>query len=226
MKTIIYTIIILVMIGSITAYISGKIAKPEKIDLKTGDLLFTVPAQRNGASYLSKAIDEVTQTELATNYTHIGIVETDDAQNIWVIHAEPEKGVCREPLQQFLESRDHADIYRLQESYRFAIPEAISNAQLCIGQPYDYAYLLNDSSHYCSGFIFAIFESNGIFELEPMTFIDQETGDFHPLWEVYYEKLGIHIPEGKPGCNPNGMATSNKLEKTGTLRPKRAVSNK
>jgi hypothetical protein len=29
--------------------------------------------------------------------------------------------------------------------------------------------------------------------------------------------MGIEIPEGQAGCNPNGMAASDKIEKVGNL---------
>jgi hypothetical protein len=29
--------------------------------------------------------------------------------------------------------------------------------------------------------------------------------------------MGLEIPEGQPGCNPNGMAASGKLKKLGEI---------
>jgi hypothetical protein len=37
---------------------------------------------------------------------------------------------------------------------------------------------------------------------------------------LHYQKLGIHIPEGELGCNPNGLASSEKLERMGVLNDK------
>ncbi len=53
--------------------------------------------------------------------------------------------------------------------------------------------------------------------LNPMTFKDPETGEFLPTWIEYYEKLGVEIPEGQPGCNPNGLASSDKLIRLGLV---------
>jgi hypothetical protein len=50
-----------------------------------------------------------------------------------------------------------------------------------------------------------------------MTFKDPETGKFFPTWVDYYQKMEIEIPEGLPGCNPNGLAASEKLERVGKI---------
>jgi hypothetical protein len=51
-----------------------------------------------------------------------------------------------------------------------------------------------------------------------MTFKDPATGGYYPGWVDYYAKLGVAIPEGEPGCNPNGMAASAKLECLGVYQ--------
>ena len=51
-----------------------------------------------------------------------------------------------------------------------------------------------------------------------MTFKDPKTGTFPTAWVEYYQKFGIEIPEGKPGCNPNGLAASEKLERLGEIK--------
>lgn len=45
-----------------------------------------------------------------------------------------------------------------------------------------------------------------------MSFKNLETNTFHKGWIAHYKNLGIPIPEGKLGCNPNGMASSNTLK--------------
>jgi hypothetical protein len=184
-------------------------------DLQNGDVLFTGPTM-TAEGDLSKAIDEVTQTDLATNYTHMGIVEKED-QLLWVIHAAPEKGVCREPLNQFLETRKVAAVYRLMDAYQALIPEALENANQLLGLPYDSTYILGGEAHYCSGLLYTIYEDHQVFELEPMTFKNPATGEFHPGWVEHYEDLDLEIPEGLPGCNPNGLAASPHLHFMGQI---------
>jgi len=179
------------------------------VKLQSGDLLFCGPDTCSKTGFLSKAIDEVTRVGLSTNYSHVGIVEVVDDE-IWVIHAEPRRGVNREFLKSFLriDSQGPVVAYRFKYDFQELIPEALKRANDYVGQPYDFTYLLNDSSQYCSGLIYQFFKPFDVFELSPMTFIDAQTGVFHPYWVDYFNKIGIEIPEGHLGCNPNRMAAS------------------
>jgi hypothetical protein len=179
--------------------------KPDISYLRTGDLLFAT--SHPNADGLDQAINDVTQTSKHTDYTHVGIVEVDD-EAVWVIHAAPIKGVTREPIESFLVDQNVVDAYRLVEEYREFIPDAIEKAHALLGLPYDYTYMLGSGGHYCSGFIYTIFEHYGVFDLEPMTFKDPRTGEFHKDWIDHYKEMGIEIPEGQPGCHPNGLAES------------------
>lgn len=181
------------------------------VKLQTGDLLFRETVSGN----LSQAIDQVTQTDKQTHFSHVGLVELKD-DSVFVLHASPVGGTCRVRLEEF--SHPEGDsvymvAYRLKEQWQSAIPEAIKKAYSLLGKPYNFSYVLSDSSHYCSEFVYLAFAANSIFELDPMTFKNPETGEFSPAWEKYYKNLGIEIPEGLPGCNPNGMAASEKLER-------------
>ena len=207
----------IILIFAIVLVVAGCGGVNEKFELQNGDLLFTGSELQNKTIGLSSAINSVTQTELQTDYTHMGIVEKDGI-NIMVIHAEPEKGVCREPLGDFMNAngRDVIAVYRLNQEYNYLIPDAIENAKKYIGQPYDFTYLLNDSSQYCSGLIYRIFDD--LFQLNPMTFKNPQTNEFLPFWIEHYKKLNIEIPENIPGCNPNGMASSNCISRQGYLK--------
>ena len=183
------------------------------IHLQTGDLLFCTST----SGELSKAIDQATQTANQTHFDHVGIVELEK-DSIWVMHAAPKKGVCREFIGQFLTSdqgRIVPTVYRLKTIYQRAIPEAIQKARKFIGQSYNYTYKLHELGFYCSEFVYEIFTADSIFTLNPMTFKNPETGETLPGWINYYQKLGIPVPEGEPGCNPNGLASSRKLDLIG-----------
>ncbi len=185
------------------------------IDLQTGDLLFCSPT----SGELSKAIDQVTQTGKETHFDHIGIVDIHN-DTVYVLHAAPSKGVCRETLAHFFYSYKEKVIistYRLNDKYAKAIPAAIKKAYTLLGQPYNYSYILKDKGMYCSEYIYEIFAADSIFILNPMTFKNPQTGEFLTGWVDHYKKLGIPIPEGEPGCNPNGMAASDKIEMTGEV---------
>lgn len=44
-----------------------------------------------------------------------------------------------------------------------------------------------------------------------MTFKNPETKEFDEFWVQYYIDLGIEIPEGVLGCNPNDMSKSKNI---------------
>lgn len=186
-----------------------------KIELQSGDILFREKSSEN----ISEAIDKVTQTSTRTHFSHVGLVEVSDT-GIIVLHASPEGGTCIVSLNGFLHPKgDSVTViaYRLKKDWQKAIPSAIKKAHQMMGKPYNFSYILSDSAHYCSEFIYRIFAADSVFKLEPMTFKDPATGNFPPAWVEYYQKMGIEIPEEKPGCNPNGLAASSKLERLGEI---------
>ena len=187
-----------------------------KIELKTGDLLFRGESGKD----LSEAIDRVTQTDAATHFSHVGIVKTS-GDSVFVLHASTNGGTCQVSLNEFLHLEgDSTQVvaYRLKEPWQKAIPAAVNRAEEMLGKPYNFSYILSDSTHYCSEFIYRTFEPDSVFALNPMTFKDPETGEFLPTWVEYYKNMGIEIPEGLPGCNPNGLAASEKLNRIGLVK--------
>ena len=187
-----------------------------KFELKTGDLLF----RGKTPSSLSTAIDEVTRTEAGKHFSHMGIVEMIDGQ-VFVIHAEGRAGVSREPLKDFMTDSEgdslYVEAYRLKPKWENVIPAAMERASEVMGEPYNYTYIIEDSGFYCSELVWYAFATDSVFSLEPMTFKDPATGEFHVGWREHYNKLDVEIPEGLPGCNPNVMAASENLEFLGVV---------
>jgi len=185
-------------------------------EFKNGDILFR--GKSNGR--LSSAIDEVTQTGHDFHFTHMGAVEIKDGK-VMVWHAAPEKGVVCEALEEFSSENGKDSVvvghFRIKRISEQSIKDALKLAKKYKGQPYDYTYILESEGYYCSEFVYTIFETDSIFALDPMTFKDPETGEYHQGWIDHYQKMGIDIPEGRPGCNPNGMASSDKLDFLGYL---------
>lgn len=185
-------------------------------ELQTGDILF----RESVSAKLSQAIDEVTQTDSATHFSHMGLVELN-GKEASILHANPSGGTCRISLHEFCNPKEdtvRVVIYRLKNQFKASIPNAINIAKNMLGKPYNYSYILSNDSHYCSDFVYKAFEKDSIFEMNPMTFISPETGEFSKTWEDYYQKLKLAIPEGLMGCNPNGMAASQKLDLIGDLK--------
>ena len=186
-----------------------------QIDLHSGDLLFRGAGPEN----ISEAIDKVTQTSAETHFSHVGLVEVLDS-GIFVLHASPVGGTCEVSLNLFLHPKgDSVTVvaYRLKDQWQKSIPRAIRKAKQMLGKPYNFSYIKTDTAHYCSEFVYLAYADDSVFELNPMTFKDPQTHDFSPTWVDYYQNLGIEIPEGLPGCNPNGLAASTKLERLGNI---------
>ncbi|MGQ1889938.1 YiiX/YebB-like N1pC/P60 family cysteine hydrolase [Thermophagus sp. OGC60D27] len=188
----------------------------DNIGLRTGDLLFRGKTD----SGLSEAIDEVTNTVEENHFSHVGLVELV-GKDIYVVHADYESGVCKQPLDSFLMDEDgnlqYTIAYRLRDEFSGSINEAVRRANSVIGQPYNESYVVEDTGFYCSELIWWAFLRDSVFSLEPMTFKNPQTGEFPEAWLIHYQKLGIEIPEGKPGCNPNGMATSEEIYRLGVV---------
>ncbi|MDP2890287.1 MAG: YiiX/YebB-like N1pC/P60 family cysteine hydrolase [Bacteroidota bacterium] len=190
--------------------------QPElQIKLQSGDLLF------RGATSgkISEAIDKVTQTSNETHFSHVGLVEVSDSGMV-VLHASPDGGTCVVSLDEFQNPEGDSVMvvaYRLKTEWQKTIPAALTKAKQLLGKPYNFSYILSDTAHYCSEFVYLAFATDSVFTLEPMTFKDPATGNFPPAWSEYYQKMGLEIPEGQPGCNPNGMAASDKLERLGKI---------
>lgn len=203
-----YLIILIGMFSSCTGN--------ERFELRTGDLLF----RGRTPSALSSAIDEVTQTGDGNHFSHVGLVEVI-AGEVYVIHAEGEKGVCRQPVDSFMTDdtgeKLYAEAFRVKDDFRKGIGEAVKRAASAIGEPYNYTYIIEDSGYYCSELIWWAFSPDSVFALSPMTFKDPVSGRFHDGWVRHYEKLGMDIPEGLPGCNPNGMAASDNIYRLGVV---------
>ncbi|WP_419870000.1 YiiX/YebB-like N1pC/P60 family cysteine hydrolase [Chryseobacterium sp. CT-SW4] len=196
----------------IIGLLAGCRASSPSYGLKNGDLLF-VTAKSSG---LSGAINNVTQKEKNISFDHIGILEKDKGA-YFVLHAAPKGGSQKQPFQEFIaqhsEEGQRIIVYRLKKEYRSAVPSAINKAETMLGKPYNFDYILNENSYYCSDFVERAFRADHIFKLEPMTFMNPETGKLNDFWVKFYKDKNLEVPEGEPGCNPNGLAGSDKLKK-------------
>lgn len=180
--------------------------------LENGDLFF-VTAKSNG---LSGAINNVTQKTENASFDHVGIVEKE-GKDIFVLHAAPKGGSQKQKLNDFLKEQKNDGqkvvLYRLKPEFKTGIPEAIKRANSMLGKPYNFNYILDENSYYCSDFVERAFRKEHIFTLEPMSFLDPQTGKTNIFWEKFYSDKNIKVPEGEPGCNPNGLAASVKIER-------------
>ena len=185
--------------------------------LQSGDLLFTVGT---GNSELLTAIQNSTSAERQLPFSHVGIVEITNQDTV-VIEATAPEGVISTPLKDFLNktatlnNKKLLAVGRLKTKYQYVIPQSIDNAKQFLGRPYDYAYDEENYNVYCSELVRLSFkDSTGNYLFPPiaMTFINQKSGLIDSFWIENYKKMGLDVPEGKPGTNPSNMFSSDKIE--------------
>lgn len=184
--------------------------------IQEGDLLL----QDSDCGDFCRAIKKVTQGVFGIGFSHVGVA-MKNSQDEWVVVEAISEGVVETPLSHFLSKHTDEEglakvaVGRLKEEYQSLIPMAIKSVGKYVGKQYDHAFDIENDSYYCSELIYFIFkEANGgddIFSLEPMTFIDPESGKTFDIWEEYYRELGMEIPEQKPGLNPGSISRSPKL---------------
>lgn len=185
------------------------------IQVRDGDLLFVTAATTG----LSGAINDATAKNGQVSYDHVALVAHDAGIPI-VLHAD-EKGSRRQTLEAFLgdarAKHRQVFVYRLKQSQRAAIPDAIAKARTMLGKPYNFSYVQSEDSYYCSDFIERAFRAHHVFALQPMNFKNPRTGRISQYWIDTYRKMGMAVPQDQPGTNPNDMAASPMLDRIGRL---------
>lgn len=194
----------------------GKAQAWKAFDYQNGDLLF----QDLDCGLLCDAIKKVSPGINGKHFSHIGLVYAV-GESQYVIEASG-KDVHLTPLDTFLLRQTDSNgnpkvmVGRLKPAYARLNSRAVGFALQQRGVPYDEAFLYRNGKFYCSELIQAAYQeaNQGVafFHLYPMTFKDPATGKTMETWKAYYKKLGIKIPEGKPGCNPGSIAISNNID--------------
>jgi cell wall-associated NlpC family hydrolase len=185
--------------------------------LQNGDLVF-VSTNHQG---ISAAIDSATNQHNAISYDHVGLV-AQQGKRFKILHAD-EAGSRAQQLSDFVLMNQRRGkqvyVYRLKDDYQYSIAPAIQQAKRMLGKPYNFSYILNEQSYYCSDFIERAFRQNHIFALQPMNFKNLKTGLIDDYWLQLYRHQGLAVPQDQPGTNPNDLSKSDKLELIGQLRP-------
>jgi len=184
--------------------------------LQNGDFIFVEAKQED----LSGAINRVTQKSETENFDHVGLIEIEFGK-IFVLHASTKLGSNRQSFKAFYkkntENNQKMTIYRLKKQYQKAIQPAIVQSKKMLEKPYNWTYILNEESYYCSDFIERVFRKDSIFEHIPMNFKNPKTDQIDDFWVDFYQKLNLDVPQDKPGTNPNQLAKSEKLVRIGLL---------
>lgn len=174
--------------------------------LKHGDLIF----QELNCGNFCEAIQQVTPSFGNLHLNHVGIVVKTDS-GLFVLEAIS-RGVVLTPLDSFLSRTPSSKMVIARAPRRFVF--SLSAIDNFLHKPYDTVFDLDNDAYYCSElayFLYTTKKRKHLFRLQPMTFKDPATREFHPLWVDYFQKLGQPIPEGKPGLNPGSMLQERRL---------------
>lgn len=188
----------------------------DKSDLKNGDLIF----QNMDCGPMCDAIEAVTDGYRGADFSHMGMIYWRN-DSVLIIESIG-RGVILTPLDNFLSrTKNEHLVGRLKAKYNHLIDPALGYALLCMGMPYDDAFLYDNGKYYCSELIYDAFKhannSRPFFKLYPMTYREPGTKVFYPVWKTYFTNLNMDVPEGLPGCNPGGMSKDKKMRILGVL---------
>lgn len=179
------------------------------VSLRTGDLLF----QQTRSEEMADAIVAATGHDGAVNFTHVGIVERR-GDSLYVVEAIGEE-VTATPLAAFMEraaernGRPLVAVGRVREADSTVVVRALQRAHARMGLPYDDDFLPDNGKLYCSELVWECFlaadDSTHLFRSRPMTFRAAD-GSMPDYWTRHFAALGMAVPEGVAGTNPNDMA--------------------
>ena len=143
-----------------------------------------------------EAIEAVTEGIHGYEFSHIGLLMKDDSEDLKVMEATT-KGVMLTPLDSFL-NRTHDStgnpkiiVGRLKSEYqKTLIPSAINFIHSKMDAPYDFEFVIDNDSYYCSELIHLAFQhannDQPIFETPPMTFKEPGTDSTFTIWCSLY----------------------------------------
>lgn len=194
--------------------------------LQNGDLVF-VCADTTG---MDAAISAATADDNAVNYSHVGIIECTKDSGAFVIDATPKYGVSRRPLRQFVAENGTCHYYRIMfwptspEVFfnttldKYMRKEWIATAKSYVGLPYDPYFQPDNGKFYCSElvadccFVPDVDKQIPYFDPKPMNFQSPD-GTIPEYWVNLFDSLGVEVPQGVLGTNPNDLVRSGRVER-------------
>lgn len=138
-------------------------------------------------------------------YTHVAIVVCKDTVS-YIYEALPSKGVICTKLNDWFEQlRSRVSYCEVHKAYDTA--RLVRQLYECLGMPYDPYFKPDNGMMYCSELVCECFydkHGNRLFSLNPMNFRDSN-GVIPAYWQHHFDSLGVPVPQGMPGSNPNDM---------------------
>lgn len=185
--------------------------------LRNGDLVFVgIPLDYSlEADSMSSAISASTGKD-SLNLIHVAIAEVK-ADSVWIIDATIRHGVDRHPLDTFLTDFTLKDgslpEFIIKRVEGVDADAAVERAKTYCGRAYDTRFLPDNEDLYCSELVqLSYLSATGeqVFDSDPMNFLAPD-GTMPVYWEQLFAILGMDVPQGLPGTNPQRMSESNNL---------------
>ncbi|MBR5403625.1 MAG: hypothetical protein IK113_05325 [Bacteroidales bacterium] len=187
--------------------------------LRNGDLVFVgIPIDYSIEPDSMDAAISASTGKDGLNLIHVAIAEVR-GDSTWIIDATIKHGVDRHPLDTFLSDFTLRDgslpeffIGRVQGVDADA---AVERAKTYCGRAYDSRFLPDNEELYCSELVqLSYLSASGeqVFDSEPMNFLASD-GTMPVYWEQIFAILGMDVPQGIPGTNPQSMFLDTKVKK-------------
>lgn len=193
---------------------------PKQEKICTGDIIFVgIPSDYSlDEGSMDEAITKATGSG-RLNLIHAAIAEVDSAGCVWIIDATLRRGVDRHPLDTMRKDFTLKDgsqpvyiVKRLKDNSKAA--QFVEAAKQYLGRPYDNAFLPDNEAMYCTELIrdsYRDVSGEYVFPSRPMNFKDAD-GNMPVYWEQLFAILGIPVPQGVPGTNPQDMSSEDVLK--------------
>ena len=181
--------------------------------LRNGDLIFVGLPEGYDAQTgsMDDAILSATGDQGWMNLIHVAIAEVK-ADSVWIIDATIAHGVDRHPLDTFLTDFTLKDgsypAFIVKRVKGIDADAAVDRAKTFCGRAYDVRFLPDNEDLYCSELVQKCYldaKGNPVFSSAPMNWLASD-GTMPPYWEWLFGQLGMEVPQGLPGTNPQGMS--------------------
>ena len=183
--------------------LSCKQASPEPF--QTGDLVFV--------NLPLKKVDGQDSTK--TTLIHVGILEVDQQDSLWIVDVTLKHGVMRDSLATFFRDFKRSNgkypemiVMRLKDTTHVA--EYVRKAESFIGQPYDFDFEPDNGALYCTELVYDSYvtpDGEHLFKEISMNF-KEEDGNYSIYWQNLFNRINVPIPQGHMGTTPDSMMES------------------
>ncbi len=188
--------------------LAQQVLPPSTCGLCEGDLLFCASESGNQITAVTQGVDGM-------KIDHVAIAHWEGGK--WYALEAVHRGVCLTPIDSLLARR--TCVVHAQLTDTVGVAQSVQRALACLGKPYDFNFMPDDSAYYCSELVQKNYrDRNGqlVFPPIPMSFHDK-TGKVTAYWKDYYARQGLCVPEGEPGSNPGDLSRSKAIRILGRL---------